>query len=622
MDLQLRDNIVGAVKQGLTVLNRPTPMRLSEWADQNFWLSSESSYIEGRWKTVNFQRGIMDTISNEEVREITFIKSARVGYSQMIRAAVGYFAEHKKRNQLVYLPADEPAKQFMRQQVETMIRDVPVVKLLAPWFEKKHQHSTERVKIFSNGKVVHVRGGSAAKNYRELSVDVVVYDELDGFPNDVEKEGSPLTLGDKRIEGSVFPKSIRGSTPKIAATSLVKASAESADCLFRFHIPCPHCGGEQHLKFGGKHTNFGLKWQKNDPSSVYYVCEHCAAPISYSEMQEAQETGRWKTDDGTWIDDDNYFRNAEGAVVDTPQAVAFHVWTAYSPFTHWSKIVKEWMNAQGDVTKLKTFVNTTLGEAWEDIGERANEAELLSRVDDYEIQPILPEGVALVVLGVDTQKDRLEAQLFGIGVNENVWVLDYLVVPGDPNSAVPWSSLDAIINRVYTRADGVMIRAARTAIDTGGLATAAVYEYVKNRSHLGVIGVKGVDGEGRPLIGRPTTSNLAKINLFPVGVMTAKDMIYGRLKVMNAGDHGFIHFRKAVCDERYFNGLTAEELKYKLIDGVSRRLYVKIPGRKNEELDTFVYGMAAYASLNVTPEQLMAEVPAPARKVRGNMLDQ
>lgn len=38
---------------------------------------------------------------------------------------------------------------------------------------------------------------------------------LAAFDHDIEKEGSPLVLGDKRIEGSTFPKSIRGSTPKI-----------------------------------------------------------------------------------------------------------------------------------------------------------------------------------------------------------------------------------------------------------------------------------------------------------------------------------------------------------------------------------------------------------------------
>ena len=51
--------------------------------------------------------------------------------------------------------------------------------------------------------------------------------------------------------------------------------------------------------------------------------------------------------------------------------MTFHIWTAYSPFTTWVQIVKDWMKTKGDTGKRKTFVNTTLGETWEaKIGER------------------------------------------------------------------------------------------------------------------------------------------------------------------------------------------------------------------------------------------------------------
>ncbi|MCQ4856675.1 phage terminase large subunit family protein, partial [Escherichia coli] len=104
---------------------------------------------------------------------------------------------------------------FMKSHVEPTIRDVPALLELAPWFGRKHRDNTLTLKRFSSGVGFWCLGGAAAKNYREKSVDVVCYDELSSFEPDVEKEGSPTLLGDKRIEGSVWPKSIRGSTPKI-----------------------------------------------------------------------------------------------------------------------------------------------------------------------------------------------------------------------------------------------------------------------------------------------------------------------------------------------------------------------------------------------------------------------
>lgn len=81
-----------------------------------------------------------------------------------------------------------------------------------------------------------VSGAQAAlpQNYREKSVDVVCYDELSSFEPDVEKEGSPTLLGDKRIEGSVWPKSIRGSTPKIKGTCQIEKvlTSRRISCVF------------------------------------------------------------------------------------------------------------------------------------------------------------------------------------------------------------------------------------------------------------------------------------------------------------------------------------------------------------------------------------------------------
>ncbi|WP_262190413.1 phage terminase large subunit family protein, partial [Escherichia coli] len=88
---------------------------------------------------------------------------------------------------------------------------------------------------FSSGVGFWCLGGAAAKNYREKSVDVVCYDELSSFEPDVEKEGSPTLLGDKRIEGSVWTKSIRGSTPKVKGSCQIEKAANESAHFMRFY---------------------------------------------------------------------------------------------------------------------------------------------------------------------------------------------------------------------------------------------------------------------------------------------------------------------------------------------------------------------------------------------------
>ncbi len=151
----------------------------------------------------------------------------------------------------------------------------------------------------------------------------------------------------------------------------------------RFHVACPHCGEEQYLKFGDKETPFGLKWTPDDPSSVFYLCEHNACVIRQQELDFTdaryicEKTGIWTRDGILWF-------SSSGEEIEPPDSVTFHIWTAYSPFTTWVQIVKDWMKTKGDTGKRKTFVNTTLGETWEaKIGERPDAEVMAERKEHY-----------------------------------------------------------------------------------------------------------------------------------------------------------------------------------------------------------------------------------------------
>ena len=253
-----------AIDLGLQSLKKPEPQTLAQWADQNFYLSPESSYAQGPWTSEPFQVAILNMIGNDDIIEFNWIKSARVGYTKIILCSIAYFAEHKQRNQMLWQPTDGAAEEFTKQHVDPMIRDVKPMRALAPWADTKHRDNTISYKRFSNSRQLHLKGGKAAKNYREKSVDVAYYDELSSFEPDVEKEGNPLALGDKRIEGSAHPKSVRGSTPKLKDTCLISLAASEADVFLRRYVPCPRCKEMFVLKWGGPDAEFGIKWDKDE----------------------------------------------------------------------------------------------------------------------------------------------------------------------------------------------------------------------------------------------------------------------------------------------------------------------------------------------------------------------
>ncbi|EFO2615759.1 phage terminase large subunit family protein [Escherichia coli] len=481
------------VRAGLRSLFRPEPQTAVEWADANYYLPKESAYQEGRWETLPFQRAIMNAMGSDYIREVNVVKSARVGYSKMLLGVYAYFIEHKQRNTLIWLPTDGDAENFMKTHVEPTIRDIPSLLALAPWYGKKHRDNTLTMKRFSNGRGFWCLGGKAAKNYREKSVDVAGYDELAAFDEDIEQEGSPTFLGDKRIEGSVWPKSIRGSTPKVRGTCQIERAASESPHFMRFHVACPHCGEEQYLKFGDKETPFGLKWTPDDPSSVFYLCEHNACVIRQQELDFTdaryicEKTGIWTRDGILWF-------SSSGEEIEPPDSVTFHIWTAYSPFTTWVQIVKDWMKTKGDTGKRKTFVNTTLGETWEaKIGERPD-AEVMAERKEHYSAPV-PDRVAYLTAGIDSQLDRYEMRVWGWGPGEESWLIDRQIIMGRHDDEQTLLRVDEAINKTYTRRNGAEMSVSRICWDTGGIDPTIVYERSKKHGLFRVIPIKGVCAE-------------------------------------------------------------------------------------------------------------------------------
>lgn len=591
-----------AVRAGLRSLEAVEPMRLSEWAAKNFYLSAESSYVEQQWEAFPFQTAIMDAMSDDEIEEVDFLKSARVGYTKMLLAAIGYFAEHKRRNQALWQPTDDDSDDFCKTELEPMIRDVPVMESVFPGFLAKNKDNTLKQKKFL-GSTLHLRGGKAAKNYRRISVDLAALDEIDGFDADVEKEGSPIKLAYKRVEGATFPKLLVGSTPKIKGLSLIEARAEQAQLRFRRHIPCNHCDAMITLEWGGKDKKYGFKWFNDDPDTVGHVCQHCGGVMTQQDYLQVAARGKWIAQDGTWIDEDGFvFRNAAGGAVPKVKHVAFFIWTAYSPMTGWAKIVREFLSATakaaaGDMSELKAFVNTTLGETWEEKGEKADEHALMKRAEDYPLRTV-PLGGLVLVAGVDVQDDRFEIVTWAIGKKEEMWVVDYTVIEANPADDRDWDKLDAHLKLQFPHAAGTHLGIDAVGLDTGGHFTHQAYNFCRLRSARRITAVKGETREGQPVKGKAAMQDVnwrgailkRGVKLWHVGTDTAKDLLLGRLSVAAPGP-GYVHFSKELPAE-FYHQLTAEQ-RVKVKTGTGERYRWAKVRTRNEVLDCTVYAIFA-----------------------------
>ena len=600
-------NAAHSFRVALDVLRRPLPTTLADWADANFYMSPESSYVEGPWRTRPFQRVPLNLMGNDAVQELDILKSARVGYTKMIMASVAYQAEHKKRNQIIYQPTDAAAGDFMKNHVQPMIRDVQAVRKLASWYGKRHPSNTRQGKTFDNRRQLWVLGGTSAKNYREKSVDTAYMDELDGFDENVEGEGRPDHLANKRTEGSYFRKLICGSTPTTEHRSLIYSRAKSAECLLRCYIPCPHCGHAQHLVF----ENIRML-EPGVFSSAQYACERCGAFFDYRQAQEQQADCFWMDQAANVVTYDGIdFQDLDGNEIEPPRHVALHIWSAYSPMTTWADIMRDFMKRKDNPPELQTWVNQTRGEVWTSRGDVPEWKKIYDRSRGAELQlNRLAPWVSLMTAGVDVQRNRLEVEVVGWGEARRSQSIDYRVLMGDTSDlgpSGPWEELRRMIrSETWTHPSGVAIQLACTAIDSGDQ-TQTVYTFCRAFQQPQVVPIKGLEHQ-TTMVGVPKPVDVSEggrklrrgVMLWPVGSSMLKTDIYSCLKLERPTKESGQELPPGWCDfpeygEDYFKGLCSEQLSpSKNRSGYTVYRWEKIQER-NEPLDCRAYARAAAA---------------------------
>lgn len=589
------------------MLYRSPPLTGVEWADKNFYMSPESSYIEGAWKTAPSQVAILNSMCNDDIKEVNWPKSARVGYTKLICAAIGYFAEHKKRNTGVWQPDDGARDGFSKKHIDPMLRDVGVLRALFPWLNKKHKNNTIENKAFTNRRELFLMGGKAAKNYREKSLDIVIYDELSKFDRDIEGEGSPTFLGDKRLEGSAFGKSIRGSTPTIKGECQITEAAEEAEQYFRRHVPCPHCGEYQELVFGGKDVDYGLNWDRslNGSSrarSAHYICRNCKESFAYADFIEADKLGYWLSENGLATFDGITFYDSDGfpeqkKIAATPESVSYFLNSLYSNFSPWSRIVSDWYKAQGSPEKLKSFVNTTLGEAFEEVERVKTEPEHLVARREHFVADV-PDRVVFLTVGGDMQDHWAEFTVKGWAPGEESFTIDAFEVHGDPSTDEFWNMLEKPLRKSYRKANGQVMNWAAGVFDSGGHYTDEVYKFTKRFGVMRLFPGKGASDYGKPIATKPKKRNSHGVYLISIGTDNAKDLIYDRVGIVpddpEIPKSGAMHFpMKEWCNLEFFKQLLAEVKKPVIVKGQKSYRWVNPPGKRNEKLDCEVYNLAA-----------------------------
>jgi phage terminase large subunit GpA-like protein len=558
---------------------------VSQWADEHRVLSAEGSAEPGKFKTsrAEFQRGVMDAFSDPLVEEIVWMACSQVGKTETLLNILGYFMDQDPAPMLLIQPDLGMAEGFSKDRVSPMLRDTPRLRGTVGEAKARDSNNTILHKKFKGGHLT-LAGAKSPASLASRPIRVVLCDEIDRYDRSAGKEGDPVSLARKRTATFFNRKVAQVSTPTIKGDSPIEAAYEASDKR-RYFVPCPHCGHKQHLRWPQ------VVWEKDRPETAKYKCESCEQLIDHSKK--------------AWM-----IRKSSGAewIAEKPfnGIAGFHINQIYSPWSTWAGMAREWLASKDNIEKRKTFINTALGETWEEKGEAPEWRRIYERREPYKIGTV-PAGGVFLTAAVDVQKKRLELEVKAWGKGKQNWSIAHEVLEGDTSEAEVWSRLTEQLGRSFPTETGASLPILVMAVDTG-YNTQRVYDWCRKWPSNRVIAVDGRQNLMMPL-GPATSVDVdfegqkirRGLRLYPVGTDHIKTELYGWLRLPKPLDgeqfpDGYCHYPE--YDREWFEQLTAENLVKRNRGGKTVYTWEKHRER-NEALDLHVYNRAAAALMQV-----------------------
>lgn len=570
----------------LSGMKPPEDLTVSQWADKNRRLTSESSAEVGKWRTSRtpYMFDILDSFTDPLIEHIVVVAASQVGKSETINNMVGYCIDQDPGPILLIQPTIDDVKRYSEMRIAPMIRETRCLKRKVADPKSRDAANTKRQKSFPGGVLV-MTGSNVAHDLSSMPIRYVFGDERDRWATSAGSEGDPWELAVARTRTFYNKKMVEVSTPTVKGASAIENSY-NLGTMERWKTQCPHCGEYVELTFDNIRFEYDAAENGDKKifhiSEIFYVCPECGG-ISDEHTMKSQPA-KW--------------------VATVPEARKHHktrsFWlTAWvSPWATWESIILQFLQAGTDSAKLQVVYNTQFGELWEERGDIASEDDVMARREVYEAE--VPDGVLLLTCGVDTQDDRLEYEVVGHRRYGETWGIKKGVILGRPDTEEVWERLDEVLSHKYKFKSGVSLQISLTFIDEGGHFTQEVRQHCLARQYDHVFAIKGANRPDIPYTAPPKKQKIVvngkvigQVWVYEIGVNAGKQKIVDNLRVQSPGAN-YCHFPlRDDYGKQFFKQLMSEHLAYvpKLKHPWQ---WQKIPGHeRNEAFDIRNYNLAA-----------------------------
>ena len=564
---------------------KPQEMLLvSDWAERHRILD-DSSNLAGRWSNdvTPYLVEIMNTLNDEYIRQVYFCKASQIGGTAALINMLCYIIMQQPAPTMIVYPSDDLAKDVSNDFLKPAFRLIPEIKQIFL------ENASKELKLKFKPMLLYLRGAGSPAKLASKPIKYLFFDEIDKMGGASKKEASPYNLALERTKTFRPQEKVFACSTPTLKTNYIWDLHDNADEVRHYFVPCPHCGEYIELKF--KQIIFDKDEAKTMSAyeraqTAVYVCQECGCEITDSQKPKMLRGGEW--------------RAVKKRGIGKPKSVGFWINSLYSMFLKWADIVEEFLKSKDDPDKLQNFVNSWLGEAWEDTKLKTSEDLVMERQTDMP-EFVVPAWAKMLTGGVDVQETSLYYTIRAFG--------DYTTSQNVTHGQVlSFADIERVMNLEYKTEDGRSMTVELALIDSGYQAD-ATYDFCIDNGDWAT----PVKGASNPMRDRYKISKIDKRDSKAYGMQLVivdggqlKDSIAARMQREN-GTGSWMVYKD--CDEEYAKQVTSEH-KVSTRAGNGKRVLKwepKYSHADNHYLDCEVYALAAAEIRGVRNLHLEAE---------------
>lgn len=610
------DNSIARLFFGKLLVTLKPPRRFStiEWCQKfRFIGEKETTFGAGRFNPYLMPHMIYvyKCLDNPLMPEIYAMKSARIGWTEVMNNYRAKTIDTNPQNMLLGFPTKEAARTFAKGKWQALLDSCPQIRSKVNVGVPKNRESIFDF-FFMGGSLRLVTLGTPS-SFKSDNISYIEAEECDDVKDNIKGQGDiweNLRERQKAVP-MTMRKMIAGNTPTLSECSRIeKLMVESNGLVYK--AECHECKGlvpldgqafksiKYSVRSDGKvDKTYGV----HDPLTARFYCPLCECEWSFEQKNQNIVAGLKHGNEG-W----------HPTRPENTHIVGFYFSELLSPFpaSNFVDLAKSKIKAEieldkGNENPMKSFVNNRMGLPYSS-GFTAIDAEMMRSMRRNYKEGVIPPQALILTCGVDIQRNRFAIVVIGWGRNGNGYLIKWTEIFGDvlnPNDDV-WTRLTEFCTQDFPLVvnDDKTMKISAIAIDTGdGSTTENAYRWVTGMSDsnpytFATKGVKDLTESSNEIYTEPSRAFSEAISnarrsiaetmglvVYKVGAHRAIEETYRRINLLNNKlPDSEAHDRLYFCATEY-GGYEEQMTSVKKLPENGKYVYRLIAGKRKEALD-------------------------------------